>query len=103
MKSSVINDILKVEDAADKIVSDAEDKAFKMLAEAKSEARRNTEAELNRLKDEHNIQLEKLNKDLSDRLSSYEEETAKVQKDQIRISPEDLKRITDEVIKVLEG
>ena len=103
MQSSVIDEILKVEDQAEKIVKSAEAKASEIILQAEENARNKTKEKLNELKLEHLSELESLNSLLDEKLEEYKERSEKLEREEVQLSEDTLNKMVESVCSLLEG
>lgn len=101
MQSSIIDDILSVEDRASAIVDDAEKEARNIIFEAEAKAKELVKTEVDRVKAESEVLIKDEQKLLDENLRSYEEKKAELENSQVRIDEESLERASERIVQLL--
>ncbi len=104
MKSEVIEDILNVEAEAEKIVSDANDRARDMIFTAQSKAKSLISKRVEEERAAGNKELEEKNNALESALSEYEKERVRLE-EASAVLPDDVinkatKRVVDRIVSI---
>lgn len=101
MQSSIIDDILSVEDRASAIVDDAEKEARNIIFEAEAKAKELVKTEVDRVKAESEVLIKNEQELLDENLRSYEEKKAELENSQVRIDEESLERASERIVQLL--
>lgn len=99
MQSEVIDDILKVESEADKIVSDAEHSAQDIILAAQAAARKKIQSRVEEARKEGSEQLDAANKMLEEHLAEYEKERIRIESEGAKLDPELLASMVKRVVE----
>ena len=99
MQIEVIDDILSVEERADKIIEDAQKKARDMISSAHDKAAATNKEAVERVRERGKDDVESAEELLQIHLSEYEKERIEIEKSDETIDPAVLERATGRIVE----
>ena len=99
MQIEVIDDILSVEERADKIIEDAQKKARNMISSAHDKAAATIKEAVERVRERGKEDVESAEELLQNHLSEYEKERIEIEKSDETIDPAVLERATGRIVE----
>ena len=101
MQSSVIDEILKVEEKASSIVEEAEKRARDMIFEAQTASKGLVKAELDKLKAESEEEVRKEEELLQENLREYEQKRMELENSDISLDEKSIDRAAERIVNLL--
>ena len=101
MQSTIIDEILKIEDEASQIVSDAEKKARDMIFDAQTKAKDLVASAVDEVKAESDALIRSEEELLEADLKAYEARKSELENSEIKVDEESLERAVKRIMDVL--
>ena len=103
MQNEVIDDILKVESEATRIINDAEKEAQDIILEAQSIARKSVAERIEQVRADGNKEIELANKVLQEHIAEYEAQREKIEKEGSKLDSNVLSQMVIRVVERISG